>query len=197
VGLRWDDSTERALVKGNRNMTFESRNWGEGNFRSRSNETFEGVVQQLPPNVKQAMYAAANRNLIRRGTWNGCAFNAGSLEEFSDDCVSGVRSIQSAASFFNISPGLVESFITKWDALAGTDEECTARLKKAILDAGLFAEPNESRGKRIMRQTVWKSEETRMREQFEEMVEGLDLNASAEESPMAFATTEMGVLLSA
>jgi len=196
VGLHWSDSTETALTKGNPKMgEFKSRNWGEGNFRTTDN--FEGAVAQLPPNVKQAMYAAANRNIIKRGTWNGCAFNAGSLEQFSDDCVQGVRSVASAAAFFNVSPSIVETFISRWDALAGTDEECTERLKRAILEVGLFSEPNESRGKRVLRTTVWKSEETRMREEFEAIVEGLDLTAPAEVSPLAFATAEMGVLLSA
>lgn len=192
MGLVWDYDQP----KGNPMTEFQSRNWGEGNFRQRGNSFFEGIVQQLPPNVKQAMYAAANRGLIKRATWNGCAFNAGSLEVATekDECLA--VSISSAAQFFGISTDLVIKFINTWDQLPGSDEECTDRLKKAILDAGLFAEPNESRGKRVLRTTVWKSEETRMREKFEAMVEDLDLDASAEESPMAFATAEMGTLLS-
>lgn len=191
MGLTWTHDQP----KGNPMTTFQSRNWGEGNFRQ-GNGALEGVVNQLPPNVKQAMYAAANRGLIKRGTWNGCAFNAGSLEvaKTQDECLA--VSTTSAAKFFGITPELVNTFITRWDALQGTDEECTDRLKKAILDVGLFTEPGESKGRRVLRTTVWKSEETRMREKFEAMVEGLDLEASAEESPMAFATAEMGTLLS-
>lgn len=195
MGLAWthDQPKGNPMTASN---GYQSRNWGEGNFRQRGDSSFEGIVQQLPPNVKQAMYAAANRDLIKRATWNGCAFNAGSLEVATekDECLA--VSVSSAAQFFNIEPELVTKFIQSWDVLPGTDEECTARLKKAILDAGLFAEPGESKGRRVLRTTVWKSEETRMREKFEEMVEGLDLEASAEESPMAFATAEMGTLLS-
>jgi len=191
MGLTWSDSPK----KGTRAMTFQSRNWGESNFRQR-NDSFEGIVQMLPPNVKQAMYAAANRGIIRRGTWNGCAFNAGSIEIANgrEDCLA--VSTVSAAKFFGISEDLVQRFITRWDSLQGTDTQCTEQLKAAILEAGLFSDPDEPKGRRIMRQTVWKSEETRLREKFEELVEGLDLNASAEESPMAFAASEMGVLLS-
>lgn len=175
-------------------MPFESRNWGEANFRH-GNGPLESVVGELPPNVKQAMYAAANRNLIKRGTWNGCAFNAGSLEVTDDLNCLAVSSV-SAANFFGIPVELVNKFIQRWDSLQGTDEDCTAKLKQAILDAGLFSEPNETKGRRVLRTTVWKSQETKMREEFEAIVSELDLDASAEESSLAFATAEMGTLLS-
>lgn len=196
MGLTWTDSKQQS-PKGNPTVTYESRNWGEGNFRQ-GNNSLDNIVGELPPNVKQAMYAAANRNLIKRGTWDGCAFNAGSLEVVTsnDQEVCVAQSVDSAAKFFGIDRELVSRFIQKWDSLQGTDEECTARLKKSILAAGLFSEPGESKGKRILRTTVWKSQETIMREKFEALVEGLDLDASAEESPLAFATTEMGTLLS-
>lgn len=192
MGLVWGDTPK----KGNLNMTatFQSRNWGEGNFRQRSKHSFEGIVQQLPPNVKQAMYAAVNRGTIKRGTWNGCAFNAGSIEICHDEEKS-VKSVEAAARFFNISTELVSRFIRLWDNLPGSTVEANERLKNAILDAGLFSEPNEPRGKRVLRQTVYKSEETRMREEFEALVENLDLNASAEEDQLAYATSEMRVLL--
>jgi hypothetical protein len=167
---------------------FKSRTWGAEHFHATPiSSSLEGVVNQLPPNVKQAMYAAANRGLIKRGTWAGCAFNAA-----ADGAVQG---FEAAASFFDCPVNLVYDFVRVWDRVYGTDEEATIKLKDALLKAGLFAVPGESRGRRVMRETVWKSQETRMREEFEAIVSGLDLELPT--TQLAQATVEIGNLLSA
>jgi hypothetical protein len=154
-------------------MTTTSRDWGAGNFGKGGNvSTLEGVVRQLNPAAKQAMYGAANKGLIRRGTWDGCAFNAGGVEVGNNN----VGSTFAAAQQFNLPSSTVTRFIEIWDSTNGTDEECTERLKAAILDAGLFTEANESKGRRVLRQTIYKSQETQLREKFEAEVASLDMS---------------------
>lgn len=152
--------------------SWQSRRWGAGEFGAVKVNTLEAAVAKLNPKTKQAMYAAANKGLIKRGTWNGCAFNAGGLEVGDDHVTSTLR----AAKTFGVSQEVVSNFIRIWDGLAGSDAEATERLKEAIVKAGLFTEANESSGRRILRETVYKSYETKMREQFDALVEGLDLN---------------------
>lgn len=152
--------------------SWQSRKWGAGEFGAPVVTSLDSAVAQLNPKTKQAMYAAANKGLIKRGTWDNCAFNAGGIEVGNTD----VRSYQSAAATFGVSPTVVINFIKVWDGLGGSDQQATEKLKEAILKAGLYTEPNESAGRRILRETVYKSYETRMKEQFDALVEGLDLD---------------------
>lgn len=168
--------------------SWQSRKWGAGELGTAS--TLEHVVSKLNPKTKQAMYAAANKGLIRRGSWDGCAFNAGGMEVGAT-----VRTSHTAAATFNLPVETVSNFIKVWDGLPGSDEEATEALKEAILKAGLFAEANESSGRRILRETVYKSYETKMREKFEEMVQGLDIEDSEHE--LVSDMKEVAELLSA
>lgn len=160
------------------------RDWGTGDYTNGSGGLLIDVVRPLPPNVKQAMYAAAEHRLIRRGTWDGCAFNAaGSIVAEKLASVNArmyVHSTSDAAKVFAVNANLVTRFITVWDGLPGTDEECTEQLKAALEEVGLFSDPNERKGKRIIRTMLFKSEETRMREQFDRLVENLEVPNMAE-----------------
>lgn len=165
------------------------RQWGANELGSPKVTTLEEAVSKLNPAAKQAMYGAANKGLIRRGTWDGCAFNAGGKEVGKP-----VHSFQAAAMAFKLPVEIVHKFIMIWDRISGSDESATEKLKAAILKAGLFTEPNESAGRRILRETVYKSYETRMKEQFDSIVEGLDIHDASDE--LAVSVKGMGELLS-
>lgn len=162
------------------------RTWGANELGSVS--TLDQVVAKLNPKTKQAMYAAANKGLIRRGTWDGCAFNAAGHEVEAS-----IASIGKASQTFELSESVVSNFIDVWDRLQGDDEEATDKLKGAILKAGLFSETNESNGRRFLRETVYRSYENRMKDQFEQMVEGLDMN---DETDLVFDIHSAAELLS-
>lgn len=149
-----------------------SRSWGAEGFSKSKAHTLEGVVRKLSPKAKQAMYAAADKQLIARGTWDGCAFNAGSLE-IADQ---GVHSFASAAELFEMKASDVQNFIQVWDQTQGSDEQATERLREAILKAGLFTEPGEKKAARVLRETVYKSQEERMKEEFDSLVSSLDVD---------------------
>ena len=155
--------------------SWQSRNWG-ANELGATPSSLEGVVGKLNPAAKQAMYAAANKGLIARKTWDGCAFNAGGLEVGKN-----VSSYLAAANAFGLDQSVVENFIYCWDGLEGSDYEATEALKEAILKAGLFTEVNESKGRRILRETVYKSFETRKLEEFNAIVADLDLDDTEHE----------------
>jgi hypothetical protein len=125
------------------------------------------VIADLPPNVKKAFYAAANKGTIRRGTWDGCAFNAGGIEVGDIN----VRSTSSAAQTFGIDYNTVDSFIRIWDKTEGTDQEATNLLKKIIEEVGFFTSPEEARaslnksGSRPNRRVVFKSQMVQFKEE--------------------------------
>lgn len=99
-----------------------------------------GVIAPLPPAVKQAFYAAANKGPIARGTWDGCAFNAGGKEVGNN----GISSFQAAAQAFGISEYKVSAFISVWDRdIPGSDNEATQILRDTIEKVGLFTNPEE------------------------------------------------------
>jgi hypothetical protein len=150
--------------------SWQSRSWGVNELGSVPS-SLDSVVGKLNPAAKQAMYAAANKGLIARKTWDGCAFNAGGLEVGKN-----VSSYLAASQAFGLDQQVVENFIYCWDGLPGSDYEATEALKEAILKAGLFTEPNESKGRRILRETVYKSFETKQREAFESLVADLDMD---------------------
>jgi hypothetical protein len=118
------------------------------------------VIRPLNPETKKAMFAAATHNMIKRGTWNGCAFNAGGLE-VGDASIS---SYAKAAEVFNLPEVAVANFIRVWDQLKGTDEECTQLLREAIEKVGIYTEPNAKRATRIERKIVFKSLATQLEE---------------------------------
>lgn len=96
---------------------------------------FENSVRWLTPKAKQAFYAAAASRTIKRGTWNGCAFNAGGAELG----VNNVSSVGKAAEVFEMPAKSVSNFIRQWDGLKGSDEDANRRLREAIEKVGLFS----------------------------------------------------------
>lgn len=149
------------------------------------------VVRKLSPTAKQAMSAAVEHGLIRRGTWSGCAFNqAGAVvaeKLMSIQDKNYVRSTSEAAEVFNMTSDDVNRFIVCWDGLPGSDEECTAQLRDALNEVGIFAPANERKGKRVIRQLLYKSEETRMMEAFKEQLENFTVPATAEAAQLLCA----------
>lgn len=149
-----------------------SGNWGSENFvGSKTPELLEQLIAEFPPKLKQAMYAAANTGNINRGTWNHCALNAAGKDEMFGKQVS---SVQAASRTFGITVAQANNFIKMWDMREGTDEECTTWLKNTILDIGLFSEPGKLMP-RIVKKRVFTSEETRLKEEFDKLVENLEV----------------------
>lgn len=150
---------------------------------------FESVAN-LSPKAKQAMYSAATHGLIKRRTWDGCAFNkAAEVVGHSN-----VNSPNIAAKVLDMPARRVSEFISHWDNLEGTDESCTKLLLRTLDEVGLFSEPAwmlaqqspTEKVRRTVRTRVYTSYETKMREAFEAS------NASA---PIEGAA-EAGLLLS-
>lgn len=121
------------------------------------------VVRDLPPNAKKAMYAAAEKGLIARRTWNGCAWNAASKIATSGRV--SANSYTSAADVFGCSPEVVQRFISVWDNLSGTDKRCTALLKDAIDQSGISTEENLNKAVKVLRGFAYKSLDTQFKEQ--------------------------------
>lgn len=157
-------------------------NWGDKKhyYRKSYNPT-RGVslcdtIENFPSKLKQAMFAAASRGVIKRGTWNGCAFNAAGMEVGHGKAV---NSFEKAARTFGVTTASVEQFIGIWDSMKGTDEDCTQTLRTCIEKAGLFIEPGQ-KAPRIIRVKVYEDQQKKMREQFDtlmeaNMIEGADL----------------------
>jgi hypothetical protein len=93
------------------------------------------VVQALPARGRRALYAAANGGQLRRGTWNGCAFNRA-----GDMLGTSVRSRGEAALALGTTPDVIRRFLEVWDRLWGSNRYCTALLRDALEHAGLFDE---------------------------------------------------------
>jgi hypothetical protein len=93
------------------------------------------VVQALPARGRRALYAAANGGQLRRGTWNGCAFNRA-----GDVLGTPVRSRGEAALALGTTPDVIRRFLEVWDRLWGSNRYCTALLRDALEHAGLFDE---------------------------------------------------------
>lgn len=172
-------------------------NWGSENFRvgKSSPGSLQDVINQFPKSLKQAMYAAASTRLIKRGTWSGCALNAA-----GDEIGVNANSTSNAASAFNIPDQLVTSFISKWDKLQGTDEECTKRLKIMLEDANLFEEPQEAEevrtGKKIVSVVVYEDQRKKFDELVQaELVEFTDLAEMILNSPPEQDECESAVLV--
>lgn len=167
----------------------DSRTWG-AEIHGKNAGSLVEVVRPLTPKAKKAMYGAAMHGIIARGTWNGCAFNQAGLKEG----VQTISSVGAAAQLFDLTPHVVERFINAWDSTPGTDEEATEKLREALVEVGLFSDPNEGKGRRVLRQTIYKSIETQLREEFETLVSGLDLNT--DESELVADIKEASLVLS-
>ncbi len=146
--------------------------WGTALHQSSNPTTLEGVISKLKPETKQAMYAAAQKGLILRGTWDGCAFNKAGIEVGA-----AIRSVETAARVFNESPSDVHRFIEVWDSLTGGNEKANRELISNLEAVGLFSKPEDFRKIRVLRERVWTSEETKMQEEFAALVDGLDIES--------------------
>lgn len=135
------------------------------------------VVRPLPPTARQAMFAAAEKDLIMRKTWDGCAWNAAAQEAAGVNA----RSFEAAADVFGCSPHQVESFIRVWDSLKGTDESCTKLLKEAIEQVGLNTEVGVNKAVRVIRGYAYKSLDTQFKEELAQVENIADLPGMSEE----------------
>ena len=99
------------------------------------------VVQALPARGRRALYAAANGGQLRRGTWNGCAFNRA-----GDMLGTPVRSRGEAALALGTTPDVIRRFLEVWDRLWGSNRYCTAMLRDALEYAGLFDDEDNDTG---------------------------------------------------
>lgn len=144
-------------------------NWGSDNFLGNKvgASSLEGIINEFPSGLKQAMFAAASTKVIKRQTWDGCALNAAGFEVGKNNQVS---SISTAAQAFGITQSQVGIFIRCWDSLPGTDEECTIKLREMIEKAGLFTEPGQ-KPPRIIRVKVYENQQKKLREQFDTLME--------------------------
>lgn len=110
------------------------------NFASNVGFTLDVAVRGLAPGAKQAFYSAAQRRgILRRRTWDGCAFNAGARELGIND----VGSVRRAAEVFKCSPFTVSRFIKAWDGSNySNDREATRVLVGMLESVGLFSLPD-------------------------------------------------------
>jgi hypothetical protein len=123
------------------------------NFGKSTGSRLEQACYLLPARVRQAFYGAAMRQgTIARKTWNGCAFNAGSLVneiqgqkiEGKQEVISGVQSYMSAAEVFGISEFKVKNFIDAWDGSPyPNDQVATEALVEILERIGLFNDPDK------------------------------------------------------
>jgi len=147
-------------------------NWGADHFQVRyERNPLQRVVDRFPANLKQAMYAAAERQTLRKGTWDGCAFNAAGRSVDAQ-----VASTSTAAATFNVDPKIVNDFIETWDSYAAEESRATEILKRCLLKAGLFDGPRSAvvrlPGKFVYSDVIFKSDRTK----FEEIMDGEDFD---------------------
>lgn len=126
------------------------------------------ACMRLSAKAKQAMYAAASARTIRQGTWNGCAFNQAGVEIGNGQ----VSSVSAAAEAFGCTMKAVSAFIQAWDSMPERGDEATGILRETLEEVGLFNEP--TRAIRIIRTVEWKSEQTKLVEEFRAQMESPD-----------------------
>jgi hypothetical protein len=126
--------------------------------------SLQGIVGQFPPNLKQAMFAAAKRGGLQKGTWSGCAFNAAGTEIGRV-----VQGTGMASQVFGVSPDLVDRFISFWDNSTTTSYE----LADILLKAGLTDPPvkPDKKGRRagsvVFVETIFKGTASQFVEELE------------------------------
>lgn len=138
------------------------------------------VIRKMTPKAKQAMYAAASKSLLRRGTWDGCAFNAAGKAVTSQH----ITSTDKAGKAFGMHSNIVSEFIGVWDHSSNylNDAEATEALKEAILKVGLFTGAGNTIRVRISRVTVNKNQQEAERDAFEAIVKDIHIEKIDEDS---------------
>lgn len=151
------------------------------------------VIKPFPSKLKKAMYTAAKKVTISRGTWNGCAFNEAAKEETGLN----LSGVQVMGRIFNVDPSYVHSFIDIWDTLVGSDKACNKLLIEALLEVGLHTEPDNYIPKKekkggivsISEETViYESKMKELDEEFKDLVASVDINELPEETQKEVST---------
>ena len=147
-------------------------NWSSDGFKKSKligttpgERTLQDLIGEFPVTLKQAMFSAASHGPIRRGTWTNCALNAAGVE-----LNKAVASTETAEKVFGITQAQASLFISCWDRMAGSDEECTTKLREMIEQEGLFRNPGE-KVPRIIRVKVYEDQQKKLREQFDTLME--------------------------
>jgi hypothetical protein len=91
------------------------------------------VVRPFDHRTRRALYGASNRASLRRHTWDGCALNRA-----ADELGLRVSGQTDAVDAFGATRLEISDFIRAWDSQRGSTARCTARLRDAILEVGLF-----------------------------------------------------------
>lgn len=168
--------------------------WGADNFDGEGRvvlginfsdvNSLSNAVAALPVAAKKAMYAAASARTIRRGTWNGCAFNAAGIEVGNSQ----IQSIAAAAKQFGCTYAVVQRFIRYWDSLQAVDnDEATGILREKLEEVGLFTEPADRI--KVVSYSVWRDEQRAAVQDFVKELEENDFlcEGLAEANELLFA----------
>lgn len=148
-------------------------NWGSQNFGSAEKDSLLNACRVLSSKAKQAMYGAAQTQIIAQGTWNGCAFNAAGNEiNYKQD----VTDYEVAAEAFQMPVENVRKFIHTWDRLRHQNIEgrqATDLLIKCLTEVGVFTDPGEIPKKpvRVFNVTVYESEDSKLIKAFQAEIE--------------------------
>jgi hypothetical protein len=129
---------------------------------SQMQNPLRAVVRDLSPKAKQAMLAVLKSGkVMRRATWDGCAFNLAS---------GGLSGANAVAAALHTSVDSVSKFILRWDSLEGNDRACSDLLLQALQEVGTHTPvgfDKSSRAGQIIRGYAFKSEATKFAEQLE------------------------------
>jgi hypothetical protein len=149
--------------------------WGSEGFTTKHPQPLKdanSAVKVLSPKAKQAIYAAAQKGDFAKASWNGCVFNAASIEAGTESKTTGF-----VARLLEMKQQDVSRFISWWDGSSCTTQE----LQDAVLQVGLFSEPN-SITKHKLTKRVFTSKEQEMLDEFDSLVDGLNLNNPLDET---------------
>lgn len=111
-----------------------------GSITHASQADLAKAVSALNVQTKQAMYAAATKRSIKRGTWSGCAFNAAGHEVGQQVSMTG-----KASEVFGLPEHVVSRFIMAWDRTVNnmTEEQANELLKQLLTDSNLHTDEYE------------------------------------------------------
>lgn len=127
------------------------------------------AIENLNDRARTAFVVAGRKSVIKRGTWDGCAFNAGS-KIYKDRLLPlGVTSFREAAQHFGLDQHIVANFIAAWDAsryYMSSDEEATKFLVQTCLEYGVnedllpeYPKPKKFSELKIRQEKVYENKE--------------------------------------